>query len=134
MRPASRHREHEFVIGGGRSRYKASDAPATIAATSNDPKSDSEDDEQDAYLTSIVVESKVSLNETHTRVPNETNQGVDASKESRVSSANTVDVPQGDQDATRYATPAMVVDTVIKFVRPGLTRQLPLKLFNTVGC
>ena len=71
----------------------ASGTPAATAAMI-DPQSDSEDDEQDAWLASIVVESKESLIELK-----ETNQGADTSEE-----------PQGDQDDFISATSAMVVD------------------------
>ena len=60
--------------------------PATSTANTTDPQSDPEDDEQYAWLASIVVESKESVTDIHTEVPNETNQGTGTSGEPQVSS------------------------------------------------
>ena len=54
-----------------------------------------------------MVESKESLTDIHTGVPSKTNHGTDTSEES---CADTVDVPQCNQDATMSASSAMVID------------------------
>ena len=100
----SRRKEDGFTIGGERSagRTTAGEHPATSTANTIPPRSDSEDDGADEWIASIV---EVII---PTEIPN--NQATDSSGEPQVSSADTVDVPQGDQHTTVSASSAMVVD------------------------
>ena len=85
MRPSpSRRKEHGFTIGRGRS-------------PSIEPDYDEDDD---AWMDSIVEESKEFLADIPAVTSNETNQGADLSGEASGSNAGTTDTPQGDHRVT----------------------------------
>ena len=73
--PPSRCKEHGYPIGGGRSAARANTRsdPATSTANTIDSQSDPDDDDQDAWLASIVEESKESTNDILTEVPSDAN-------------------------------------------------------------
>ena len=85
-----RRKEHGFTVGRRQS--------GRVGEISDDPESEPDYDEQDieldAWMSSVVVESKA------TDTPAETIQVIEASANEPVSSVDTMDLPQGDQHVT----------------------------------